>query len=75
MGELTGALGRDLGIGPGLDLHPRGLAGAGHAGADDGADHPPDHQGLETAGEAPHVLYLGDDSDLRVSVADPRHEQ
>ena len=75
VGELTGALGRDLGVRPGLDLHPRGLAGAGHARADDGADHPPDHQGLETAGEAAHVLDLRNGADLRVSVADPGHEQ
>ena len=66
----------DLGVGTGLELHPRGLAGPGDAGADDGADSmPADHEGLEAAAEPPHVLDLGDGADLRVARADPGHEQ
>ena len=73
--ERERPLGGDLGVGTGFELHPRGLAGPGDAGPDDGANDAADDEGFEAAAQPAHVLHLGDGADLRVARADPGHEQ
>ena len=58
-----------------LSLHPQGLAGAGHPGADHGAAHSPDGHGGQAAGQVALLHHLGDDADTGEAPLDVGHEQ
>ena len=59
-----------------LELHPDGVSGPGHAGADGGPVQAPDHDRLGPAGRPPHLLDVGDGPDPGVGAALPLgHEQ
>ncbi len=60
----------------GFELHPHGVPGPGHPGADGGPVQAADDQGLRSAGRPPHLLDVGDRPDPGVPpVLGPRDQQ
>ena len=73
-GQLVGGR-RRLGLVERLGLDPQRVAGAGDAGADDGAAVTPDGHGGQAAGQVALLHDLGDDADRGEAALDVGHEQ